>query len=248
MAKFPLQLGKRRFGDLGELRADMERRGQSGITDNPGQMYPADHYLKPIREDENVQLAVCEAATELVARSSDPGVLLLCAHVGAGSHVPFFAAVLDRLEGQGAPIPDAPGAPGPRLVDDLHRVFGRPTVHADPGLRRRVASTLLCLGALEALITITPAKDPDGVMPGVAERYSQQPAVSALHVGLASFTIARSSPSALLSVAACFSGAELGPRQAFAAKVELANPGWFARQGDRLRRALGLPAGPVAGA
>ncbi len=240
MARFPLTIRGDTFASVAELASDLERRGGCDIVDNPGQMYPADHYHPMIFEDANLALAVSEAATELALSSSDPGVLLLCAHVGPGAHAPFYSAVLDRLDGTGAPIPDAAGAPGPRLADDLCRVFGRPTVHADPALHRRMVATLEKLGEIEALICNLAGTDLDRVMPRVLARYGQQPQVSALHVGLAVGQIVRSAPGEMLRVAAHFAKGEPAIRKKIAETAAASDAEWYAQHGDELEKVLGL--------
>lgn len=240
MATFPVQIRGCTFNDLDELVDDLEVRGREGLLDNPGQSYPADHYHPMIFEDGNLALAVSEAATELMSTSLDPGVLLLCAHVGPGEHLPFYVAVLDRLDGTAAPLPDVPGAPGPRLIDDLTWIFYRPAVRADLPVFRRAVETLDRLGALEALISTLSSGDPDSRLPDVLVRYSRQTSLNPLTVGTGAYGVAKRAPDELLRVAGHFWTAEQPVKQAFVKKVELGNPGWYLQHGANLRQALGI--------
>lgn len=142
MARFPITLGRQTFHTLAELVADLRHRGSGGVVDNPAQYYPVDHYHAMWWNKPDARQAVHEAATELLAESEDPGVLLLCAHLGPGPHTPYLHTLLQRLETGHPPIPDAPGQPGPSLLDDLLHHLTHPTLTNDPALARRAKALL----------------------------------------------------------------------------------------------------------
>ncbi|QQR54795.1 hypothetical protein IPG41_06445 [Candidatus Peregrinibacteria bacterium] len=91
------------YDSMEELVSSMSARARSWSVDNPGQWAPADHYRDYPGSKENGHL-VLEAAVLMLKRATHPGEFLTAMHLGEG-HMEYYEALLDRLEGQGGPIP-----------------------------------------------------------------------------------------------------------------------------------------------
>lgn len=235
MHPFPIRVGSREYPDRLALVRDMETRGERGQLDDPGQRFPADHFLA-WPHDPQLRAALDAAATDLIGTASHAEVLRIALVVGRSRE--FVAALLDRLDLGSPPVPHAEGAPGPTLRDDLLDVLVNPAAVADPALRTRVHRRFRDEGRLDLAIRLCLRGDPDGALPQLLTDYART-APDPVVVETGAILLARHQPDRVLAVAADYRPHPADVTDAFASGVATGNPTWASAQRPALDAALG---------
>lgn len=226
----PIVIRGRSYPDLNALVEDLAERGRSWILENPGQGSPADAFsgIGPALTAE-----VENAATELMRRAQHPGELRIAQHLGAGPHAPFYAALLDRLEGR-PPLP--PDADREELLQSATWV----TVGRDPALRARARAVLSKEERYDLLINLLSLDDPDGDLVEVLERAVQRHTLTPVQAGAVGFVLARRAPGELPRAARALAAQPPAACDAFLDRATKANPGAVEPQVRALCAALGM--------
>lgn len=241
MTPFPLTIAGRLLANMDDLVALLGARGRHNITDNPAHLAPAEGLIDDSR-DPIKAAAMAHACAVLIGRSDDPGVLQLCAHVGASGHEVFYRAVVDRLDGD-RPIPDAAGMSEPTLIDEFANTLSRPEFGRFPALHRRAVNALLRLGAFRSAVYVLSTSDPNNVCATVLiDVLVNEPIDDRLRtvIGLAVNRMARERSGRLLDVATALAGTPIDVRELCAKRAEQGNAEWWSLHGDNFRARANL--------
>lgn len=233
-----LTLGEVTFDDVDALADHMEDRGERGALEHRGQTHPAQFYLDRLPTDadarEAAEQALWQAATRLVERADDPGVLSMAWAVCGNCQDPaFFEAVLDRLEGFEDPLPTEVQS---AFVDLLPNHF--PATH--PLIGPRVRSYTKSAGLHNTRVEVLIAKDPSDELLEEVEKAASAGQLTEPVAQRVATRLARGKPAGLLDAARRMRSAGVSVREAYRDKVAVRAKAWFAQHERDLESALGL--------
>lgn len=124
MSEFPVDIGGVTYQNSEQLAAEMERWASARRTEHRAQRTPADRFNRLAGPASDRAPALAEAATDLLARSTDKNVLELIVHLALPPEFPrLYETLLDRLEGRGPALPQGPGMSHGSLHDEfMHKL------------------------------------------------------------------------------------------------------------------------------
>lgn len=117
MSNFPVTIQRYRYASAAKLASALRERAINRVLDNPGQMYPSEHF---VNQSDAANIALYEAVTLLVD-DEDPEVVRIVVHLSPGHpDVAFWGALVDRFGGKSVPLPtELANEVGRLLVDPI---------------------------------------------------------------------------------------------------------------------------------
>lgn len=225
----PIVIAGREYPELEDLVAELGSRGRAWQLDNPGQASPADAFMGLPPEQTRL---VEEAATALMRTATHPGELRIAMHLGEGPYAPYYAAVLDRLDG--AATADA------ALREELLTSVAWVTVVRDPELRSRARSLFEREKRPDLLLTLLSLDDPDGDLLDVLDRAVESRTLSPELAGAIGFTVAKRAPQSLGRAARALAAQPTPTCARFLERALRANPAEVSGLRAQLVELLGL--------
>ena len=165
---------KRSYGSIAELKTQMEAWAKAGLVEHRGQRFPAERFQQEARQSPEAARSIVEAATELLAESNDPRVLLMAAQLADNTaYKPFYEAVIGRLEKS---VPDAKGVRSGTLREDLLNRLTDRVPSIDPDLSTRAHALLQREGRPDLRLAMLNYFDPKNEIVDVLREVCEQPA------------------------------------------------------------------------
>ncbi len=249
MANFPVVIYGRRFNTAQDLAEDMV--GRSSGPSHSGHFYAADYY-DTAKENKKACRALGEAATLLLATSERVQVVRMATYVGGATHKPFYETLLNRLQTNVPPVPDAEGAPTRMsLREDMLAELARPTASKDKVLHPQIRDQMIAERQWRILVNFLTDADPGKFMPmalaGVL-RYSKpnnkQPMSSlGATMYLAGRYLAKRRKGDILVAIAIMKAAPKLLRDEFKDGVERSAADWLAKHATEVKTASSIPKG-----
>lgn len=258
MSSFPAEIGDRRFEDAPALAAFLEE--MAGASPSPGQPTPLDELRAHIKaahpsiserieagkqgqtqlRANPVERALWEAGAHVLRTSQDVAALRLAVALGGSCWSPaFFGAVLDRLEGQGPPLP--PGRSGDRLRRLLVGLAASWFPASEPDLRVRSRALLESEGEWMALTSMLAVEDPEGDLPEVFKKAVESGPVGVVHLRRLLAAVVRGYPDRVLETARQLRTQPDFQRQVALQVIQAEMPAeWIDEHESALKDALGV--------
>lgn len=188
----------RSYSSIAELKQQMEAWAKAGLVEHRGQRFPAERFQREAKASPEAARAIAEAATELLAESNDPRVLLMAAQLaGNTAYRPYYQAVIGRLE---KGVPEAKGIRSGTLRDDLLARLTDRIPATDPEISIRAHALLRRAGRPDLLLAMLNYFDPKNEIVSVLGEVCQKPANPSLIANAAGHIAARD-PERLLEAA-----------------------------------------------
>jgi hypothetical protein len=243
MSDFPVTIEGKIYQDRDQLVAVMQEWGSARTRRHPGDRISADRWNDAMAKDPAIAPAVAEAAAQLLASSADAGVLEMVAHlVLPVASVELYKALLDRLEGKGAPLPAGRGLSYGSLAAELYHRLVEWRPKDQPSLSGR-ARTLLQTGAFPRAQVAFAALDGENVDEVISALrrtpdLDMEPFLAVLAVSQA----IRNAPERAPEVAKALADIKTSPalRELVGREIARILPAWHAEHGGDLRAAMGL--------
>lgn len=225
---------KHSYNSIAELKTQMEAWAKAGLVEHRGQRFPAERFQKEAKQSPEAARAIIEAATQLVAESNDPRVLLMAAQLADNvDYRPFYEAVMNRLE---KGLPDAKGIRSATLRDDLLNRLTDRLPSTDPDLSSRAHSLLRRENRPDLRLAMLNYFDPKNEIVDVLQEVCQRPADPSL-IANAAGQIAAREPERLLEAASHIARQKEKTRALALAEIRRRMP---EREDSSLTRTLGL--------
>ncbi len=226
-----------------QLKAEMDSWASGGHVEHRGQRFPADRFHRQAAESPEAAQAIERAAAELMAESKDPRVLNMVVHLGGARDTAFYTALLNRLEGRGPPLPDAPGIRYQTLREELLWKLAEPHPATERVLSARVGAFLESEKEHHVhLAHLRHASSDQQIVKALAKVVSDAKA-DPWQVALAGAALVKRQPDQVLAAAAHVAKLPQKTRELFWAEVrrEAAAP-WLKNNETEIRKVLKLPA------
>jgi hypothetical protein len=228
---------KRVYSSISELKTQMEAWAKGGLVEHRGQRFPAERFLEEARQSPEAAAQIVEAATELLAESNDPQVLVMVAQLGDNtSYRPFYEALLNRLETK---IPDARGIRSGTLREDLLERLADRVPATDATLSPRAHALLKREGRQDIRLEMLNYSDPDKEMVDVLADVCKGPANPWL-IANAIAHIAVRQPERLIEAARYVSQQNEKVRALSLSEINRVAPAVVEQQRENLTKSLGL--------
>jgi hypothetical protein len=228
---------KRVYSSISELKMQMETWAKSGLVEHRGQRFPAERFLEEAKQSPEAAEQIVKAATELLAESNDPQVLVMVAQLGDNTgYRPFYEALLNRLETK---IPDARGIRSGTLREDLLKRLADRVPATDSTLSPRAHALLKREGRQDIRLEMLNYSDPNKEMVDVLAEVCQGPADPWL-IANAIAHIAVRQPERLIEAAGYVSRQNEKVRTLSFAQIDRVAPEMVEQQRENLTKSLGL--------
>jgi hypothetical protein len=228
---------KRVYNSVAQLKEQMEAWAKGNLVEHRGQRFSYERFEKEAKQSPEMAQQIVEAASELLAESNDPRVLVMVAQLGDNTkYRPFYEAVLGRLE---TAVPDAKGIRSGTLRDDLIKRLADRLPATDPELSPRAHTLLKREGRQDIRLAMLNYSDPNKESIDVLAAVCQSPANPSL-IANAVAHIASRQPERLLEAVSQVSQQSEKARALAYAEIHRATPQLAQQQDEDLRKTLGL--------